>query len=59
MVLAVNMPPQAPSPGHAVRSISPSSSSVMVPAAVAPTASNTDVMSVAVPLWLPGSVEPA
>ena len=34
IVLAVNMPPHAPSPGHAVRSISPSSSSVIVPSGV-------------------------
>ena len=45
MVLAVNMPAQAPSPGQALRSIAPSSSSVMVPAAQAPTASNTLAMS--------------
>jgi hypothetical protein len=47
IVLAVNMPPHAPSPGHALRSISPSSSSVILPSAHAPTASNTLVMSVA------------
>ena len=41
MVLAVNMPAHDPSVGHARRSISPSSFSVMVPAAHAPTASNT------------------
>jgi hypothetical protein len=58
IVLAVNMPPHAPSPGHALRSISPSSSSVIVPIAHAPTASNTLVMSVALPLWLPGMIEP-
>ena len=58
IVLAVNMPPQAPSPGQALRSISPSSSSVIVPSAHAPTASNTLVMSSALPLWSPGMIEP-
>ena len=58
MVLAVNIPPQAPSPGHASRSISPSSSCVMVPAAQAPIASNTVVMSMFFPLCTPGMVEP-
>ena len=33
IVLAVNIPRQAPSPGHAARSISRSSASVIVPAA--------------------------
>ncbi len=58
IVFAVNMPPQAPSPGQALDSISWSSSSVIVPAAQAPTASNTLVMSSAVPLCSPGMVEP-
>ena len=58
MVLAVNMPAQAPSLGQACRSISPSSSSVIVPAAQAPTASNTLTMSRARPLWSPGRIEP-
>ena len=50
IVFAVNIPPQAPSPGHAFRSISPNSSSVIVPAAQAPMASKTEVMSMAFPL---------
>ena len=58
IVLAVNMPPQAPSPGHARRSISSSSSSLIVPAALAPTASNTLVMSRARPWYSPGMIEP-
>ncbi len=58
IVLAVNIPPQAPSPGQALRSISPSSSSVMLPSAHAPTASKTLVMSSAVPWWSPGMIEP-
>ena len=45
IVLAVNMPADEPSVGHARRSISPSSFSVIVPAAHAPTASNTLTMS--------------
>ena len=58
IVLAVNMPPHAPSPGHARRSISSSSSSLIVPAALAPTASNTLVMSSARPWYSPGMIEP-
>ncbi len=50
MVLAVNMPPQAPSPGQARRSISYSSSSLMAPVAHAPMASKTLVMSSDLPL---------
>jgi len=49
MVLAVNMPAQAPSLGQAWRSIRASSSSDNVPAALAPTASNTLTMSRASP----------
>ena len=58
IVLAVNMPPQAPSPGQAARSISSSSSSLIVPAAQAPTASNTLVTSSARPWCSPGMIEP-
>jgi hypothetical protein len=50
IVLAVNIPAHEPSVGHARRSISPSSFSVIVPAAYAPTASNTLTMSRARPL---------
>ena len=49
-MLAVNMPPQAPSPGQAFFSIAYNSSSVILPAAQAPIASNTEVMSSARPL---------
>ena len=45
IVLAVNIPAQDPSLGQARRSISPSSFSVIVPAAHAPTASKTLTMS--------------
>ena len=41
IVLAVNWPPQAPAPGHATDSSACTSSSVIRPAARAPTASNT------------------
>ena len=58
IVLAVNIPPQAPSPGQARRSISSRSSSLNVPAALAPTASNTLVMSIARPWYSPGMIEP-
>ena len=58
IVLAVNMPPHAPSPGQALRSIWPSSSSEILPSAQAPTASNTLVMSSDTPLWWPGMIEP-
>ena len=58
IVFAVNIPPHAPSPGHALRSISLSSSSVIVPSACAPTASKTLVMSSASPCNCPGKMEP-
>ena len=58
IVLAVNIPPHAPSPGHAARSISPSSASDIVPAPTAPIASNTVVMSIFFPACTPGTVEP-
>ena len=45
IVLAVYMPPQLPGPGMAVRSISWKALSESVPAACAPTASNTVTMS--------------
>ena len=41
MVLAVYWPPQAPAPGHARFSMARKSSSDILPAAFAPTASNT------------------
>ena len=64
IVLAVYMPPQAPSPGQAAFSIAVSSSRVMSPRAHAPTPSKTSMMvrsrsSPSRPLSLPGSVEPA
>ena len=44
IVLAVNIPAQDPSPGQATRSMSSRSSREMIPAAQAPTASNTSWM---------------
>ena len=44
MVLAVYMPPQAPSPGQIARSMRPRSSSDIRPALQAPTASNASMM---------------
>ena len=58
IVLAVNMPAQLPSLGQAPRSMASSSASSIVPAAWAPTASNTDTMSVAWPLCEPGRIDP-
>ena len=58
IVLAVNIPPHAPSPGQAWRSISPSCSSVIFPAAQAPTASSTLTTSIGAPLTSPGRIEP-
>ncbi len=58
IVFAVNMPPHAPSPGQASRSISSSSCCDIFPAAHAPIASNTVVMSMFLPLCTPGKVDP-
>ena len=44
MVLAVNCPPHAPTPGHATSSRSFNSLSVILPAACAPTASKTSTI---------------
>ena len=64
MVLAVYMPPHAPSPGQIARSIASTSSRDIRPRAQAPTASNASmiVTSISVPsesLALPGRIEPA
>ena len=58
MVLAVNWPPQAPAPGQAAFSISISSSAVSLPAAWAPTPSNTSWMVMSWPRNLPGAMLP-
>src|SRR5262249_42871451 len=56
IVLAVYIPPQLPGPGIAVRSMSRSPSSESFPAAWAPTASNTEMMS---RRCVPGRMAPA
>ena len=58
IVLAVYMPAQLPSVGHALRSMASSSSSSIVPAAWAPTASKTLTMSRAWSPCLPGRIDP-
>ncbi|CAH0309026.1 hypothetical protein SRABI128_04442 [Microbacterium sp. Bi128] len=64
MVLAVYMPPQAPSPGQMAFSMRSRSSRLILPAAHAPTASNASmrVTSFSEPsssLTQPGMMEPA
>ena len=64
MVLAVYMPPHAPSPGQMARSMVSTSSRDISPREQAPTASNASmiVTSRSVPsdsLALPGMIEPA
>ena len=64
MVLAVYMPPQAPSPGQMAFSMRSRSSRLILPAAQAPTASNASmrVTSFSEPsssLTQPGMMEPA
>ena len=64
MVFAVNMPPQAPSPGQIARSIASRSSRLISPRAHAPTASNASTMvtSRSLPSDIrarPGRIEPA
>ena len=54
IVFAVNWPPQAPAPGHAQPSSSCTSSSVIFPAARAPTASNTSWIVTSRPAEAPG-----
>ena len=58
IVFAVNCPPQAPAPGDAASSISVSSASVILPAAWAPTASNTSWIVTCSPCRWPGMIEP-
>jgi hypothetical protein len=58
IVLAVNWPPQAPDPGEATFSSAISSSSVIRPAACAPTASKTSWIVTSSPLYRPGMIEP-
>ena len=58
IVFAVNWPPQAPAPGHATLSSSCSSSALIVPAACAPTPSNTSWIVTSRPWKRPGAIEP-
>ena len=58
IVFAVNWPPQAPAPGLATDSSSARSSSLIVPAAWAPTASKTSWIVTSLPRKLPGAIEP-
>ena len=64
MVLAVYIPPQAPSPGHIARSIRPRSSSLILPALQAPTASKASMIVTcfsvpSVSFTQPGAIVPA
>ncbi len=64
MVLAVYIPPQAPSPGQIARSMASTSSRLISPRAHAPTASNASMMvtSRSLPsdiVAVPGMIEPA
>ena len=59
IVLAVNMPPQAPSPGQMARSILSTSSRVMSPLMHAPTASKASMIVTSLPSTLPGMIDPA
>ena len=59
MVLAVYMPPQAPSPGQIAFSMRVTSASVILPARQAPTASKASMIVTSLPSTWPGMVEPA
>ena len=58
MVLAVNWPPQAPSPGHAAHSTACSSLSSILPALRAPMASKMSCTVIRLPLYSPYMIEP-
>ena len=59
IVLAVYMPPQAPSPGQIARSTRSTSSRVILPARQAPTASKASMIVTSLPSTWPGMIEPA
>ena len=59
IVLAVYMPPQAPSPGQIARSMRSTSSRVILPARQAPTASKASMIVTSWPSTWPGMIEPA
>src|SRR6266850_3016429 len=58
MVFAVYMPPQAPTLGQAFFSMPVKSSSLILPAAKAPTASKAETMVRSLPFHLPGLIVP-
>ncbi|MNC90846.1 hypothetical protein D3C83_69990 [compost metagenome] len=58
MVFAVYMPPQAPTEGQAFFSMPRKSSSLILPALKAPTASKADTMVRSTPFHLPGLMVP-
>jgi dihydroxy-acid dehydratase len=58
IVLAVNIPAQEPCPGHALHSISYSSSSVISPLPTEPIPSKTSTIEISFPLCLPGKLLP-
>ena len=58
MVLAVNCPPQAPSPGQACSSTWHRRLAVILPAEYWPTASNTSCTVRSLPSRRPGMIEP-
>ncbi len=59
IVLAVYMPPHAPSPGQIARSMASTSASVIRPRAHAPTASNASAMVTSRSPTYPGMIDPA
>src|SRR5262245_12625726 len=59
IVLAVYMPPHAPTDGQAFFSMPMKSSSFILPAVYAPTASKADTMVRSCPFHLPGLMVPA
>ena len=59
IVLAVYMPPHAPSPGQIARSISSTSSRVISPRAHAPTASKASMIVTSRSPTRPGRIDPA
>src|SRR3546814_1628495 len=58
MVLAVNWPPQEPAEGQAAHSTACSSSSLILPAECAPTASKTSCTVMSLPFRRPSRMEP-
>ncbi len=59
IVLAVYIPPHAPSPGQIARSILSTCSRLILPARQAPTASKASMIVTSWPSTWPGMIEPA